>query len=176
MPNNEHELYMVRDGMYLDENVHVKESWGSANTGEPKEINVHQIPDVELIWDNKGIESEKPISIWKTQQIQGYFNPGHIAVYGHTSPGVGFLLKGLRSNLTGEYDYLVTLSMATFEKMGLMNFSGSDLYWVKMSEFYSEMQISPIRAFLITLRSPAARIFFKKILNIKITSEYYNSL
>ena len=81
--------------MYMDENVHVKESWGSANTGEAKEINVHQIPDVELIWDNKGTNG-KPISIWRTQQIQGYYNPGDIAVYGHSSPGVGFLLKGLK--------------------------------------------------------------------------------
>ena len=95
MSGNDNEVYMVRDGMYLDDNVHVKESWGSANTGDPKEINVHQVPDVELIWDNRRIMNGKPMSIWKTQQIQGYFNPGHIAVYGHSSPGVGFLLKGL---------------------------------------------------------------------------------
>ena len=66
--------------------------------------------------------------------------------------------------------------MATFKKLCPMNFSGSDLYWVKMSEFYSEMQISSIRALLITVKSPAARIFFKNLINIIISSEYDNKL
>ena len=66
--------------------------------------------------------------------------------------------------------------MATFNKLCPMNFSGSDLYKVKMSEFYSELQISSIRALPIALKSPAARIFFKNFINIIISSEYDNKL
>ena len=98
----EKDVYLLRDGMYPDENIHVTESWGSTNTGEMKEINVYQIPNVELIWDNKGMEGvldSEPVSIWRTQKIEGYFNPGDIAVNGHSSPGVGFLLKGKLSSL-----------------------------------------------------------------------------
>ena len=66
--------------------------------------------------------------------------------------------------------------MATFKKLGPTNFFGYDLYWVKMSEFYSEMQISLIRALLITLQSPAARTFFENFKKSCITPEYANKL
>ena len=95
----EQDLYLLRDGMYVDENIHVTESWGLSNTGDLKEINIYQIPDVELIWDNKGMNGFPPVSIWRAKQINGYFNPGDIAVYGHSSPGVGFLLKGYKCSL-----------------------------------------------------------------------------
>ena len=36
-------VFMLRDGMYLDEQKHVKESWGSTNSGEAKEINLSLI-------------------------------------------------------------------------------------------------------------------------------------
>lgn len=84
-------VFMLRDGMYPDEQKHVKESWGSSNNGEAKEINVYQVPDVTLIWR----PDDLPVSIWRTRPLQGYFNPGDIAVYGRASPGIGFLLKGL---------------------------------------------------------------------------------
>ena len=53
--------------MDLDNNIHVKEMWGSVNAGEAREINVHQVADVELIW--KGGDDQKPLSFWKTRQI-----------------------------------------------------------------------------------------------------------
>ena len=57
-----------------------------------------------------------------------------------------------------------------------MDFSGSELYYVKMSEFSSETHISSIRAILITLKSPVAPTFFKKIINTCMIPEYGNRL
>ena len=78
--------------------------------------------------------------------------------------------------LTRGFRFLDTSATPNFEKLRSMNFSGSDLYWVKMSEFYSEMRISSIRALLITLKSPEAQIFFTNFINIIISSEYDNLL
>ena len=78
--------------MDLDANIHLRELSGTVNNGEPREINIYQVPDVELIWKGTN-DQNKQISFWKTQQISGYFNPGVIAVKGHSSPGIGFLLK-----------------------------------------------------------------------------------
>ena len=89
--------YMIRDGMYLEENFHVKESWGSTNQQLNKELNVHQVSDVDLIWKNNQRQTNHQdvfFSIWRAMKIKGYFNPGDIISPGHASPGVGFLLKG----------------------------------------------------------------------------------
>ena len=92
LTGDKEDFYLLSDGMDLDASIHVRELSGTMNNGEPREINIYQVPDVELIW--KGVNDEnKQISFWKTQQISGYFNPGVIAVKGHSSPGIGFLLK-----------------------------------------------------------------------------------
>ena len=67
--------------------------------------------------------------------------------------------------LTGEFRFVVYLSMATFNKSCSINLSESDLCYVKMSEFFCETHISPIRAFVIALQSPTARTLFKKFIN-----------
>ena len=78
--------------------------------------------------------------------------------------------------LTRGFRFLDTSATPNFKKLRSMNFSGSDLYWVKMSEFQSEMQISSIRKLLITLKSPVAPTFFKKIINTCMIPEYSNRL
>ena len=78
--------------MDLDANIHVRELSGTVNNDEPREINIYQVPDVELIWKGTN-DQNKQISFWKTQKISGYFSPGVIAVKGHEDPGIGFLLK-----------------------------------------------------------------------------------
>ena len=78
--------------------------------------------------------------------------------------------------LTRRLHSVVYLSMATFKKFGSLYFSGSDLYQVKMSEFYFGSHIRWIRPLLITLKSPAARTFFKNFKKSCITTEYANQL
>ena len=90
--------YMIRDGMYLNENFHIKESWGSTNQQLNKELNIHQVSDVDLLWKNDQVfwqqnHQDVEFSIWRAMKIDGYFNPGDIITSGHSSPGVGFLLR-----------------------------------------------------------------------------------
>ena len=99
LSNNAHKPFLLRDGMDTEDDIHVSENWGSFDDSQSQEITIYQVPHVDLIWSNIGIH-DKPISIWRTRPIQGYFNPGDIAVHGHASPGVGFLLKrNVRSTL-----------------------------------------------------------------------------
>ena len=83
--------------MYLDENFHIKESWGSTNQQLDKELNIHQVSDVDFIWKNNQHQQNHQdvfFSIWRATKIDGYFNPGDIISSSHATPGVGFLLKG----------------------------------------------------------------------------------
>ena len=100
------DVKLVRDGLFSNKTKNIREHWGNVNQENKKEINVHQISDLDMIWSNENVRNSKhegKVSIWRARKIEGYYNPGDVVAYGYSSPGAGFLLKASTYSLLDHF-------------------------------------------------------------------------
>lgn len=79
----------------------VRDVW-SLPTGEDKPLNLYEVGDLKMIWNDAGSGASADCSIWrsesKTESKKGYYPLGDIVVASHSKPKIGFLLRVTEAN------------------------------------------------------------------------------
>ena len=70
----------------------VRDVW-SLPTGEDKPLNLYEVAELKMIWNDAGSGANADCSIWRAESRDGYYPVGDIAVATHAKPALGFLLK-----------------------------------------------------------------------------------
>ena len=70
----------------------VRDVWSLPN-GEDTPLNLYEVGQLKMIWNDAGSKADADCSIWRTESKDGYYPLGDIVVATHTKPKIGFLLR-----------------------------------------------------------------------------------
>ncbi len=74
------------------DSVRVRDVWSLPNT-DVKPLNMYEVSDLKLIWNDAGSGANVDCSIWRAESRPGYYPVGDVVVATHTKPRIGFLIS-----------------------------------------------------------------------------------
>ena len=75
----------------------VRDVW-SLPTGEDKPLNLYEVGQLKMIWNDAGSGANADCSIWRAESKDGYSPVGDIVVATHSKPRIGFLIRPTDNN------------------------------------------------------------------------------
>ena len=76
-----------------DDGSKVMDAWSLPKDDKSKPLNLYEVGEFKLVWNDKGTGAHADVSIWRAESRKGFYSLGDIVVATHAKPKIGFLLK-----------------------------------------------------------------------------------